>query len=125
MRSGNAYAALQHFRWQDIRISLILNSALQQCAEFREVLAMKHQEGSFAMQHQNQGPSKGPTAGKTGLLANQAVITAEEIERHIAEGKRMQSEAIAAGLRAVFRRLGLRFQRRPAASHEAPLAHRA
>lgn len=68
---------------------------------------MKHrQEGSFDMQHQSQDLSKGPTAGKTGAtITADAVVTSEEIERHIAAGKRMQAEAIAAFLSGAFRRL--------------------
>jgi hypothetical protein len=42
------------------------------------------------------------------------VITGEEIERHIAEGKRMQSEAIAAFLSSAFRRLTALFAPRHA-----------
>lgn len=59
------------------------------------------------MQHQNQDLSKGPTAGKTGITtATDAAITSAMIERHIADGKRMQAEAIAAFLTRTFRRLG-------------------
>lgn len=74
------------------------------------------------MQHQGQNLSKRSTAGTTGLLASQAVVTADEIERHIAAGKRMQAEAIAAGLSGVFRRFGALFQRRPA-RHETAVPH--
>lgn len=76
---------------------------------------MKHrQEGSFDMQHQSQDLSKGATTGKTGIttdaattgaITTDAVITSAEIERHIAAGKRMQAEAIAAFLSGGFRRL--------------------
>jgi hypothetical protein len=81
------------------------------------------QEGSFEMQHQSQGLDKRPTAGTTGLLSSQLVISSGDIERHIAEGKRMQAEAIAAFLTAGFRRIGSLFQRRPAAAHEPAVPH--
>lgn len=59
------------------------------------------------MQHQKQDLTKGPTAGTTGIyVTTDAVITSEQIERHIAEGKRMQAEAIAAFLTGAFHRLG-------------------
>ena len=77
------------------------------------------------MQHQSQGLSKGPTAGTTGLLSSQVVISSGDIERHIAEGKRMQAEAIAAFLTAGFRRIASLFQRRSVASHEPAVPHRA
>lgn len=87
---------------------------------------MKHRrKGSFQMQHQSQGLAKGPTAGTTGLLHDDVVISSDEIERHIALGKQMQAEAIAAMLTGAFRRLGALFQRRPAATHEPGLPHRA
>ncbi|WP_193371275.1 RSP_7527 family protein [Pelagibius marinus] len=67
------------------------------------------------MQHQSQDLSKGPNAGKTGIyLSSDKVITAEEIERHIAKGKRMQAEAIAALLSSAFRRLTTLFPPRHA-----------
>jgi hypothetical protein len=75
------------------------------------------------MQHQSQGLSKGPTAGKTGLYVDHVVISGEEIERHIAAGKRMQAEAIAAFLSGLFRRLGLLFQRRAATSSDTAMPH--
>lgn len=82
---------------------------------------MKHrQEGSFDMQHQSQDLSKGATTGKTGTsittdaatagaMTSDAALTSAEIERHIAAGKRMQAEAIAAFLSGGFRRLAALF----------------
>jgi len=75
------------------------------------------------MQHQSQDLVKGPTAGKTGLFANAVVVSHDDIERHIAEGKRMQAEAIAGFLAAAFRRLGTAVSRRPAASGDSALPH--
>ncbi|MGE5766644.1 MAG: RSP_7527 family protein [Bacteroidota bacterium] len=66
------------------------------------------------MQHRSQGLAKGPTAGTTGLLHDGVAFSADDIERHIARGKQMQAEAIAAMLTAAFRRLGGLVQRRPA-----------
>ncbi len=67
------------------------------------------------MQHQSQDLSKRPTAVKTGIaITSDRVITVEEIERHIAEGKRMQAEAIRAFLGSAFRRLAALFSPRPA-----------
>lgn len=67
------------------------------------------------MQHHSQDLSKGPTAVKTGIyVSSSTVITGEEIERHIAEGKRMQAEAIAAFLSSAFRRLTALFPPRHA-----------
>jgi hypothetical protein len=92
---------------------------------------MKHRrKGSFQMQHQSQGLAKGPTAGTTGLLYDNVAISSDEIERHIAIGKQMQAEAIAAFFTAGFRRLGSLFQRRPAGhrptgGHEPAVPHRA
>lgn len=87
---------------------------------------MKHRrKESFEMQHQSQGLAKGPTAGTTGLIHDDVVISGDEIERHIANGKQMQAEAIAAFLTAGFRRLGSLFQRRPAATHEPAVPYRA
>lgn len=77
------------------------------------------------MQHQNEGLGKGPTAGNTGLFYDLPAISSDEIERHIAQGKRMQAEAIAALFTAAFRRLGTTFQRRPAAPGDAGVPHRA
>lgn len=86
------------------------------------------------MQHHSQGLAKGPTAGTTGLLHHDllhgAVFSADDIERHIARGKQMQAEAIAAMLTAAFRRLGGLVQRRPAGhgaavGHEPAVPHRA
>ena len=71
------------------------------------------------MQHHSQGLAKGPTTGTTGLLHHDAVFAADEIERHIARGKQMQAEAIAAMLTAAFRRLGDLVQRRPLAHGRA------
>lgn len=68
------------------------------------------------MQHQSQDLSKGPTAGTTGILVSSTVITGAEIERHIAEGKRMQAEAIAAFVSAAFRRVASPFHRRGASA---------
>lgn len=80
------------------------------------------------MQHQSQGLAKGPTAATTGIVDSTVIITApiisaEEIERHIAEGKRMQAEAIAAFLKAAFRRIGALFQRRPAHRPQPAVPH--
>lgn len=87
---------------------------------------MKHRKkGSFEMQHRSQGLAKGPTAGTTGFLHDDVVISSDEIERHIAIGKQMQAEAIAAFLTAGVRRLSALFQRRPAATHEPAMPHRA
>jgi hypothetical protein len=72
---------------------------------------MKHQEGSFAMQHQSQDLAKGPKAGTSGILISYEAISSETIERHIAEGKRLQAEAIAAFVRGAFHRVGALFQR--------------
>ncbi|GAB4370276.1 MAG: hypothetical protein Kow00114_30510 [Kiloniellaceae bacterium] len=77
------------------------------------------------MQHQSQDLSKGPTAGKTGILVSGTVITGAEIERHIAEGKRMQAEAIAAFLSAAFRRLAGLFHRRGASGTGSAMPHSA
>lgn len=84
---------------------------------------MKHRkEGSFDMQHQSQGLNKGPIAGNTGILISNTAISGDEIERYIAEGKRMQAEAIAGFLTGVFRRIGAAFHRRGetgAVAHQA------
>jgi len=77
------------------------------------------------MQHQSQDLSMGPTAGKTGILVSGAVISSAEIERHIAEGKRMQAEAIAAFLTGSFRRIASLFHRRGEGSAETAMPHRA
>jgi len=67
------------------------------------------------MQHHSQDLSKGPTAVKTGTtIISETVITPEEIERHIAEGKRMQAEAIRVFLGGAFRRLTALFPPRHA-----------
>jgi hypothetical protein len=81
------------------------------------------QEGSFEMQHQSQGLDKRPTAGTTGLLSSQLVISSGDIERHIAEGKRMQAEAVAAFLSGLFRRLGAIFQRRSGPAGDTAMPH--
>jgi len=89
---------------------------------------MKHRKKEVSpMQHQSQGLAKGPTTGTTGLYDEFPVFSAEEIERHIAAGKRMQAEAIAAFLSAAFRRVGALFQRRPAerGDHQPVVPHRA
>jgi hypothetical protein len=87
---------------------------------------MKHRKkGVSKMQHQSQGLAKGPTVGTTGLFDDAATISGDEIERHIAAGKQMQAEAIAALLTAGFRRLGALFQRHRAVSHEPAAPHRA
>lgn len=72
------------------------------------------------MQHHSQlpakghhGPNNGPSAGKSGLLVRDETISSEVIERHIAEGKRLQAEAIAAFLRGGFARVAAVFQRHP------------
>jgi hypothetical protein len=72
------------------------------------------------MQHPNQDPAKGPRAGTAGIHFPDPVASADEIERHIAEGKRLQAEAIAAMLRALFRRLAVAF-RRPPRRHDGEL----
>ena len=77
------------------------------------------------MQHQSQDLSKGPTAGKTGVFLNRVVIDNDEIERHIAHGKQLQAEAIAAFLSSAFRRLGTAFHRRPTRSGDTAMPHRA
>jgi hypothetical protein len=78
---------------------------------------MKHQEGSFAMQHHSQHPAKGlqnPAKGPTtDILVSHETISSEAIERHIAEGKRLQAEAIAAFFRSCFRLVGGAFRRPP------------
>lgn len=86
---------------------------------------MKHRRKEVSpMQHQSQGLAKGPTAGTTGIIDSTAIVSAAEIERHIAAGKRMQAEAIAAFLTAAFRRVGALFQRRPAGRGAHRPAHR-
>jgi len=75
------------------------------------------------MQHQSQDLSMGPTAGKTGILVSGAVISSAEIERHIAEGKRMQAEAIAAFLTASFRRVAGLFYRRGDSGAQSAMPH--
>ncbi|MGF1628313.1 MAG: RSP_7527 family protein [Kiloniellaceae bacterium] len=75
------------------------------------------------MQHQSQDLSKRPTTGKSGLYIDNVVISADEIERHIAEGKRMQSEAVAAFLTGLFRRLGGAFQRRSGHAGKTAMPH--
>lgn len=76
------------------------------------------------MQHQSQNLTMRLTAGDTGLPVTRP-ITGAEIERHIAAGKRMQAEAIAAGLKWALRGLGLLFRRPPAPAQETALPHRA
>ena len=71
-----------------------------------------HRKGSFDMQHQSQDLSKGPTTGKTGILVDDAVIRSAEIEHYIAQGKRMQAEAIAAALATAARRVSALFSTR-------------
>ena len=72
---------------------------------------MKHRKkGSFVMQHQSQGFENGTAAGTNGIVNQIGQISSAEIERHIAEGKRMQAEAIAAFIRGGFRRLALLVQ---------------
>lgn len=67
------------------------------------------------MQHQSQDLSKGSTAVKTGsTIALERMISVEEIERYVAEGKRMQAEAIAGFLTSAFRRLAALFAPRHA-----------
>ena len=77
------------------------------------------------MQHQSQDPAKGLNAGTTGSMFRDAVVSSEEIERHIAEGKRLQAEAIAAFLRGCSRRIGAVFQRPTAGPSESAVPHRA
>jgi hypothetical protein len=72
---------------------------------------MKHRKkGSFVMQHQSQGFENGTAAGTTGIFDQTSLVSSAEIERHIARGKRMQAEAIAAFFRGGFRRLALLIQ---------------
>lgn len=75
------------------------------------------------MQHQSQGLAKGPTAGTTGLLHHDAVISADEIARYVARGKQMQAEAIATLLTRAFRRLAGLVQRHPA-NQPTPAGHK-
>ncbi len=84
---------------------------------------MKHQEGRFAMQHHSQHPAKGHPAGTAGILVNDETITSETIERHIAEGKRLQAEAVAAFFRGCATRIRAVFQRHPSGDGAVP--HRA
>jgi hypothetical protein len=63
------------------------------------------------MQHQSQDLTKGPIAGKTGIIFTDTVISSAEIERYVAEGKRMQAEAVAAFLTGLVRRVGGVFRR--------------
>lgn len=85
---------------------------------------MKHQEGSFAMQHHSQRPANGST---TGILVNDGMISSDAIERHIAEGKRLQAEAIAAFLRGCVARVGAAFHRPQAGetANNGAVAHQA
>lgn len=65
------------------------------------------------MQHQNQDLTKGPSAGTTGIyVTTDAAITSAQIDHHIAEGKRMQAEAVAAFLTRTFGRLAALFHAR-------------
>ncbi|MEQ8356876.1 MAG: hypothetical protein RH942_15145 [Kiloniellaceae bacterium] len=70
------------------------------------------------MQHQNQAPLKGTFAGKTGFHDNGFVVTNADIERHIAEGKRLQAEAVAALFAGGWRRLSALFRLRRKAGAE-------
>jgi len=69
------------------------------------------------MQHHSQHPAKGlqnPAKGPTtDILVSHETISSEAIERHIAEGKRLQAEAIAAFFRSCFRLVGGAFRRPP------------
>lgn len=63
------------------------------------------------MQHHSQSQNNKPA---TGILVSAETISSETIERHIAEGKRLQAEAIAAFFRSCFTRVAAAFQRHPA-----------
>ena len=65
------------------------------------------------MQHQRQSSAKELNAAQTGAVMTFETISAAEIERHIAEGKRMQAEAVASLFKAGFRRLGNLLHLRP------------
>lgn len=65
------------------------------------------------MQHQSQHPTKGATTGKTDFVLSEETISSEAIERHIAEGKRLQAEAIAAFFAGCARRIGAALHRQP------------
>ena len=84
---------------------------------------MKHQKGSFAMQHHSQNDK----TGTAGILATDVVITSDVIERHIAEGKRLQAEAVAAFLRGSFARVASVFHRNQAddTANGGAMPHRA
>jgi len=88
---------------------------------------MKHQEGSFAMQHQSQSPAKGYETATAYVIPTERVIGSDEIERHIAEGKRLQAEAIAAFFAGCARRIGAVFHRPQSASGQSggAVAHQA
>lgn len=85
------------------------------------------------MQHHSQHPAKGhqdPDNGPTtGIFVNDGMISSEAIERHIAEGKRLQAEAIAAFLRGCVARVGAAFHRHPAQAgdpaNDGAVPHRA
>jgi hypothetical protein len=63
------------------------------------------------MQHQSQDFTKKSSVGKTDILDSRWEVSSAEIERHIALGKQMQAEAIAAFLTDSFLRLGRLFSR--------------
>jgi hypothetical protein len=75
------------------------------------------------MQHQSQDFTKKSNAGITGTFAIDSAIEPADIERHIARGKQMQAEAIAALLKGAFRRLGSLIPARTDPGTRAPAAH--
>ncbi|MGD1878229.1 MAG: RSP_7527 family protein [Kiloniellaceae bacterium] len=75
------------------------------------------------MMHQSQDLTNGARAGKTGILINGTAISGADIERHIAEGKRMQAEAIAGFLTGLFSRIGATFRRRADSGAETAMPH--
>ncbi len=72
------------------------------------------------MQHQSEDLGKGPAAGKSGTIIAKTAISTDDIERHIAEGKRMQAEAIAAFLTEALGRLKAIFHRPAKAGDDLP-----
>ena len=71
------------------------------------------------MQHQSQDFTKKSTVIKTSSLDGGREISSAEIERHIALGKQMQAEAVAAFLTDGFLRLGRLFSRRASSKSAA------
>lgn len=79
------------------------------------------------MQHHSQSPAKGIESNSADLIPATRVIGSDEIERHIAAGKRLQAEAIAAFFAGCARRLGAVFHRHPSdgAQSDGAVPHRA